>query len=94
LLPAGLAGNTFILRPAFADTSYQIRSSGWSPADERGFGEFITAIGRSGCRSVDVCMNRPANPFAAGNPRGCRTEGGIWWATCWPPMTERREPAA
>ena len=68
MLAAGLA--LVALNPARADTSYQIRAAGWSPADERGFGEFITAIGRSGCRSVDACLNSPANPFRASNPRG------------------------
>ncbi len=58
--------------PARADTSYLIRSPGWSEADERGFGEFITAIGDSGCDSVDACLKSAANPFRASDPPGVR----------------------
>ena len=44
------------------------------PADERGYGEFITAIGESGCRSVDACLKGPANPFRASDPAGAHFE--------------------
>jgi hypothetical protein len=56
--------------PAFADAYVRILSDHWSQADERGYGEFITAIGESGCRSVDACLKDPANPFRASDPAG------------------------
>jgi hypothetical protein len=37
--------------PALADSHYHIRQMAWTEADERGFGEFIAAIGASGCRT-------------------------------------------
>jgi hypothetical protein len=55
---------------AAADTIYRIRSDRWTLADERGFGEFLTAIGESGCSSVDGCLRASANPFRASDPSG------------------------
>jgi len=49
---------------------YQIRFDHWSPEDERGFGEFLTAIGDSDCRTVDRCLHGPGNPFRASDPEG------------------------
>ncbi|HEU0095261.1 MAG TPA: hypothetical protein VFQ52_02315, partial [Rhizomicrobium sp.] len=54
--------------PAFAGTSVRIQSESWTAGDERGYGEFITAIGESGCRTVDACLRGPANPFRASDP--------------------------
>jgi len=54
--------------PAFAQTTVQTRFESWTAADERGYGAFITAIGESGCRSVDACLKTPANPFRASDP--------------------------
>jgi hypothetical protein len=47
-----------------------IRYDRWRAADERAYGEFITAIGTSGCRTVDACLHDPANPFRASDPPG------------------------
>jgi hypothetical protein len=44
--------------------TYQIFRDAWSDADERGYAEFIAAIGNANCRTVDQCMKNPANPFA------------------------------
>ena len=46
--------------PARANGQYLIRAERWSDADKRGVGEFITAIGDSGCDSVDSCLKGPA----------------------------------
>ena len=54
--------------PARANDTMRIMSDGWSAADERGYGEFITAIGESGCRTVAQCIASPANPFRASDP--------------------------
>nr|MBA2590362.1 hypothetical protein [Alphaproteobacteria bacterium] len=59
-------------REAQADTLVRIRSEAWTPADERGYGEFIAAIGQSVCRTVDSCLRNPANPFRASDPQGIR----------------------
>jgi hypothetical protein len=56
--------------PARADSRYLIRSDRWSAADERGYGEFVTALGDSGCRTVDACLKSAANPFRAADPAG------------------------
>jgi hypothetical protein len=58
--------------PALASSTYVIRQAAWTPADERDYGEFIAAIGASGCRTVDSCLHDPANPFAASDPRGAQ----------------------
>ena len=47
-----------------------VRYDHWTDADERGYGEFITAIGESGCRTVNSCLHSPANPFRASDPEG------------------------
>jgi hypothetical protein len=44
--------------------TYQVFRDAWSDADERGYSEFIAAIGNANCRTVDQCMKNPANPFA------------------------------
>ncbi len=62
--------------PARADTIYRIRSDRWTAADERGYGEFLAALGDSGCRSVDACLKSPANPFRASDP------AIRFWADC------------
>ena len=54
--------------PAYASDTMRIMSETWSAADERGYGEFITAIGESGCRTVAQCIASPANPFRASDP--------------------------
>jgi hypothetical protein len=51
-------------------TYYIVRSDHWTAADERGFGEFITSIGESDCRTVDQCLHGPGNPFRASDPDG------------------------
>jgi hypothetical protein len=56
--------------PARADTMVRILSEGWTQGDERGYGEFIAAIGGAACRTVDSCLHDPANPFRASDPAG------------------------
>lgn len=72
--PQGLADQPTAVPSAEAQAAaaalYVVRYDHWSEADERGFGEFITAIGNSGCRTVDTCLHDPANPFRASDPDG------------------------
>lgn len=67
------AGLLLLLAPciapeARADPYVRILSDGWTPADERGYGEFIAGIGASDCRTVDTCIRSSANPFRASDP--------------------------
>jgi len=52
------------------ESIYVVRFDRWTPADERGFGEFLTSIGDSACRTVDSCLHGPGNPFRASDPEG------------------------
>src|ERR1700755_3504012 len=71
-LTLGVAVCALLSAPSFAspNSTYVLRHAAWTAADERGFGEFIAAIGASGCRSVDSCLHDKANPFAASDPKG------------------------
>ena len=42
---------------------WRIHKTSWSAEDERGYEAFVTAIGRSGCISIDDCLRSPANPY-------------------------------
>ncbi len=63
-----------VLQPATAAaqsaTTYRILRETWSEADERGYSEFIRAIGTAQCRTIDQCLKNPANPFARSDPPG------------------------
>lgn len=65
-----LAVLAMLASPASAASRYVIRHSEWTPADERDYGEFIAAIGASGCERVDSCLHSGANIFAAADPPG------------------------
>lgn len=49
---------------------YMIRYDRWTAEDERGYGEFIAAIGNADCHTVNDCLHSPANPFRASDPEG------------------------
>jgi hypothetical protein len=57
--------------------TYRVMREAWSDADERGYSEFIQAIGNANCRTVDQCLKNPANPFARSDP-----DGISWHADC------------
>ena len=48
---------------AASATAWRITSDHWSPADEEGFGRFVTALGESGCSSSESCLRSAANPW-------------------------------
>ncbi|MBI1213549.1 MAG: hypothetical protein GC190_18980 [Alphaproteobacteria bacterium] len=52
------------------DPTYRILHDSWTDADERGYSEFITAIGENGCNSINKCLHSTANPFAKTDPPG------------------------
>jgi hypothetical protein len=58
-------------------SSYRVQREAWSDADERGYSEFIQALGRANCRTIDQCLKNPANPFARSDP-----PGSFWRADC------------
>ncbi len=58
-------------------TQFRVMRESWSDADERGYGEFVKAIGNANCRTVDKCLKSPANPFAKSDPPGI-----MWYADC------------
>lgn len=68
-IPAAAQDNT--------TANYRILRESWTDADERGYAEFVEAIGNSNCRNVDQCMKSAANPFARSDPTGMR-----WYADC------------
>jgi hypothetical protein len=54
------------ISPAHADPfTYAVRYDHWSEDDERGYRDFIQAIGKSSCATVDECLHDKANPFRA-----------------------------
>src|SRR3569623_239829 len=53
-----------VLLPATAKAQeVRIRADHWTQSDERGFGNFLAAIGDSSCRTLDACLKGPANPL-------------------------------
>jgi hypothetical protein len=42
---------------------WRILKDHWSEADERGFGEFVRALGETNCSSSQSCLRNPANPY-------------------------------
>lgn len=52
-------------RGSMGTGTYVVRFDHWTDADERDFGEFVQAIGDSGCPTVDACLKGPWNPFRA-----------------------------
>jgi len=53
---------------ALGPSTFVVRFDHWTDADERDFGEFVQAIGDSGCPTVDACLKGPWNPFRASDP--------------------------
>jgi hypothetical protein len=43
--------------------AYEIRHDRWSNADEQAWRDFIAAIGKSDCNTLDACLHSAANPF-------------------------------
>ncbi len=59
-----------LLRPALAGDLYEIRYDHWSADDERGYRDFVQALGEASCRTVNACLHDPANPYRASDPPG------------------------
>jgi hypothetical protein len=63
--------------------SWRLLSTGWTDLDEQGFSEFVQAIGRSGCNTIEDCILSDANPFLGTDPG---PELYKFWSDCadWP----------
>jgi hypothetical protein len=42
---------------------WRITQETWTETDERGYSEFVAAIGAADCSNVDDCLESPANPY-------------------------------
>ncbi len=51
-------------------TTYVVRYDHWSDDDERGYRDFVAALGEADCSTVDSCLHNAANPFRASDPAG------------------------
>lgn len=63
--------------------AWRIVSPRWTAEDEAGFSDFVRAIGRSNCRTIESCIVSPANPFYGTDPG---PELYKFWSDCadWP----------
>jgi len=69
VLFVGMLAGTPVLANSY---TWRITKTEWSPADERGFSEFIEGLGAADCWTVDECLRSPANPYRSTDPRGMR----------------------
>lgn len=63
--------------------TWRITKLEWTADDEIGFSRFVTAIGRSGCMTVDTCIRHSSNPYRESDPP---KELYKFWSDCadWP----------
>ncbi len=60
-----------VLAPAAQGSAlYVVRYDHWSDDDERGYRDFVAALGADNCTTVDTCLHSAANPFRASDPPG------------------------
>ncbi|GMV62674.1 MAG: hypothetical protein AMXMBFR74_18420 [Parvibaculum sp.] len=71
---APVASGAETIDPAYYQTPeafrWRITKTEWKESDERAFGEFVTAIGESQCRTFDECLKGPHNIYRASDPKG------------------------
>ncbi|MBP6015038.1 MAG: hypothetical protein KBA31_22660 [Alphaproteobacteria bacterium] len=68
--PAAVAG-PLAPAPTISNTNvYRVMREAWSDADERGYSEFIAALGHAKCNTIDQCLKNVANPFARTDRKG------------------------
>ena len=58
--------------------AWALHDTEWREEDERGYEAFVTAIGRSGCDSLDACLRSGANPYRDTDKR----YDLIWFGDC------------
>ena len=48
---------------ALGHSTWRILKDHWSESDEKGFGDFVAALGETNCSSAESCLRNPANPY-------------------------------
>ena len=74
LLASVVAASAEETPSSLSSSLYVIRYDHWSEADERGYRQFVQAIGESDCDTLDACLHSDANPFRASDPPGHKFE--------------------
>ena len=65
----GMALSLTAVTAASAQTEpWRITKTEWTAADEKGFGDFVAAIARSGCNTTISCMRSAANIYNESDP--------------------------
>ncbi len=57
---------------AAGPSEWRITKTEWSEADEKGFRDFIAALGHSRCNTTNSCIHDPANPYRGSDPASFR----------------------
>jgi hypothetical protein len=67
---AWLAGTILLAAStaAHASGSWRIVKDHWSDADERGYSQFVGALGETNCNSAESCLQSAANPYRSVSP--------------------------
>jgi len=53
---------------AARSSKWVITKDHWTESDERGFSEFVTALGEADCYTMNDCLKSPANPYRMTDP--------------------------
>jgi hypothetical protein len=64
------AGMALVSQANAAPLPWKITKTGWTEADEKGFGEFVKKIADSGCTTSVECFTGPGNPYRDTDPPG------------------------
>lgn len=82
-MPGGYAGTPSRQGISGERGEWRLLKTEWTEEDENGYSEFVRALGRSGCRTVDQCIRSEANPFRDSDPH---PEDYTFWSDCadWP----------
>jgi hypothetical protein len=70
---AGLLGTSAHAQtPTARSDVWTITKAEWTEADEKGFGDFVRAIGHSGCTGTVECLRVAANPYRDSDPKNLK----------------------
>ena len=78
IFAAALLAGVLCSSVAYADDQkpvsgiWTITKSEWTAADEKGFGDFVKAIGHSGCSTTIECIRSAANPYRNTDPKNLK----------------------
>jgi hypothetical protein len=62
-IACGVAAILLLVGGQASAGSWRIVKDRWSEADEKGFGQFVQAIGETNCSSSESCLRNAANPY-------------------------------